>query len=109
MSAKLSREELVELFWQSDAPRDLSKFCSGYVLHFYRELPAPPISYRPALDDELYDLSKTRPEQVTFLLDGRPFGEIMYLAVTCDGHVIVPPFPLSQRENLPHMKPAKEA
>lgn len=102
----MSREELVELFWQSDAPQSLADFCSAFACHFIRTEPMSFISER-----ELLDPSVRLPahEVAMFQLAGQPFGDTLYLSVLCGQHVIVPPFPIQSRELLPKMFPSKEA
>jgi hypothetical protein len=101
----LTREELIDLFWQSDAPEALSKFASIHRCFFYERAPIK-ITYEP---DDLLDLSMANPKAVHFTLSGQPFGATLYIAVVCDDQIIVPPFPLEQREDLPNMFPSKEA
>lgn len=104
----LTRDELVDIFWQSDAPLEMSKFASMFRALFYRKLPFEPVTIKPDYD-ALCDLSKLHPSEAIFTMAGQPFGETIYIAVLCGRHVIVPPFPIEQRENLPNMFPTKEA
>lgn len=95
---------MVDLFWQSEAPDSLSKFCTMHRALFYREQEVPLVTPEP--DPETYfDLSLTRPEEITFMLVGQPFGDTIYLSVLCGRFVIVPPFPLEDREHLPLLRP----
>lgn len=97
----LTRAELIELFWQSEAPAQLAEACSAYRALFYRFQPFT-ISEHPGLPPADVGMLSPPPEEVLFYLEGRPFGpDEMFVTVCANGMALVRPFPLSQREFLP--------
>jgi hypothetical protein len=49
------------------------------------------------------DVIDTGPDMLDFFLMGQPFGDTLYVAVMCETNVIVPPFPIHERSNIPNM------
>lgn len=98
----LSREAATKVFWQSFAPAILAD--RGSIARILYADDLPPVSLAPPA---AYDFDEITPHnEVFFYLEGQSFGRNLYVAVMHEGDIIVPPFPIEQRENLPSMRPA---
>lgn len=99
----LSRDELIDIFWQSDAAIRL-KDCSATKVFYMPALPPVTVGYEPD-PDEIIDWP--HPKEVLFYLEGQVFGRELYVAVLADNTpcpvVIVPPFAITDRDKLPTM------
>jgi hypothetical protein len=104
MAVVFTRAELVKLFWESDAPKALSQFCTMHRLIAYK-LPEFRITTEPEPLDYAIDLRDCT-EEVIFHLEGRTFGnDEIWISVIAKGMVIVAPIPLAQREFLELSRP----
>lgn len=98
-----TRQELIDLFWRSDAAEVLAHQWSIARVYVVRNLSLISIHEKAIVPDTY---SPRLPyEMVEYYLMGQHFGDICYVAVMHDKTVIVPPFPLNQRTSIPNMYP----
>jgi hypothetical protein len=98
----LTTNQLRELFWRN---RIMEQFRQGWGISFIIEVGIIPTSEEFTswlfTDDPLVQL-KTKHRHYTFSYQGAYYGVEQWLAVTCDDVVIVPPFRMTIRQDLPY-------
>jgi hypothetical protein len=99
-----SHQELIDIFWKSDAAEVLAHQWSISRVFVRRNLSLVSITEKAVVPDT-YTVNLPMAEVLEYFLMGQHFGETLYVAVMCGTKVIVPPFPLDQRGNIPSMYP----